>query len=60
MRAARRAQAVVGAHGGAAFALAALIAGAWAGVAAAVAVAFYPPMIAATTQLTSELLGALA
>ena len=45
---------------GAAFALAALIAGAWAGVAAAVAVAFYPPMIAATTQLTSELLGALA
>ena len=60
-RAARRAQAVVGALTvGAAFALAALIAGAWAGVAAAVAVAFYPPMIAATTQLTSEPLGALA
>ena len=60
-RAARRAQAVVGALTvGAAFALAALIAGAWAGVVAAVAVAFYPPMIAATTQLTSEPLGALA
>jgi 4-amino-4-deoxy-L-arabinose transferase-like glycosyltransferase len=60
-RAARRAQAVVGALTvAAAFALAALIAGAWAGVAAAVAVAFYPPMIDATTQLTSELLGALA
>jgi hypothetical protein len=60
-RAARRAQAVVGALTvGAAFALAALIAGAWAGVAAAVAVAFYPPMIDATTQLTSEPLGALA
>ncbi|HEX6743460.1 MAG TPA: glycosyltransferase family 39 protein, partial [Solirubrobacteraceae bacterium] len=60
-RAARRAQAVVGALTvGAAFALAALVAGAWAGVAAAVAVAFYPPMIAATTQLTSEPLGALA
>ena len=61
VHAARRAQAVVGALTvAAAFALAALIAGAWAGVAAAVAVAFYPPMIAATTQLTSELLGALA
>ncbi|MGZ4270252.1 MAG: glycosyltransferase family 39 protein [Solirubrobacteraceae bacterium] len=60
-RAARRAQAVVGALTvGAAFALAALIADAWAGVVAAVAVAFYPPMIAATTQLTSEPLGALA
>lgn len=60
-RAARQAQAVVGALTvGAAFALAALIAGAWAGVAAAVAVAFYPPMITATTQLTSEPLGALA
>ena len=60
-RAARRAQAVVGALTvGAAFALAALIAGAWAGVAAAVAVAFYPPMIEATTQLTSEPLGAFA
>ena len=60
-RAARRAQAVVGALTvGAAFALGALIAGAWAGVAAAVAVAFYPPMIEATTHLTSEPLGALA
>jgi 4-amino-4-deoxy-L-arabinose transferase-like glycosyltransferase len=60
-RAARQAQAVVGVLTvGAAFGLAALIAGAWAGVAAAVAVAFYPPMIAATTQLTSEPLGALA
>jgi 4-amino-4-deoxy-L-arabinose transferase-like glycosyltransferase len=60
-RAARRAQAVVGALTvGAAFGLAALVAGAWAGVAAAVAVAFYPPMITATTQLTSEPLGALA
>jgi 4-amino-4-deoxy-L-arabinose transferase-like glycosyltransferase len=61
VHAARRAQAVVGALTvAAAFALAALIAGGWAGVAAAVAVAFYPPMIEATTQLTSEMLGALA
>jgi hypothetical protein len=60
-RAARRAQAVVGALTvAAAFALAALIAGAWAGLAAATAVAFYPPMVAATSQLTSEPLGALA
>jgi Dolichyl-phosphate-mannose-protein mannosyltransferase len=60
-RAARRAQAIVGALTvAAAFALAALIAGAWGGLAAAAAVAFYPPMIAATSQLTSEPLGALA
>jgi 4-amino-4-deoxy-L-arabinose transferase-like glycosyltransferase len=60
-RAARRAQAVVGALTvAAAFALAALIAGAWAGLAAAAAVAFYPPMVGATAQLTSEPLGALA
>jgi Dolichyl-phosphate-mannose-protein mannosyltransferase len=61
VRAARRAQAVVGALTvAAAFALAALIANAWAGLAAGVAVAFYPPMVAATSQLTSEPLGALA
>jgi dolichyl-phosphate-mannose-protein mannosyltransferase len=60
-RAARRAQAVVGALTvGAAFALATLIAGAWAGLAAAVAVAFLPPMITATEHLTSEPLGAFA
>jgi MFS family permease len=60
-RAARHAQAVVGALTvAAAFALAALIAGAWAGLAAAAAVAFYPPMVAATSMLTSEPLGALA
>jgi dolichyl-phosphate-mannose-protein mannosyltransferase len=59
--AARRAQAVVGAMTvAAAFALAALIAGAWVGVVAATTVAFYPPMVAATSQLTSEPLGALA
>lgn len=59
--AARRAQAVVGTMTvAAAFALAALIAGSWAGLAAAAAVAFYPPMVAATSQLTSEPLGALA
>jgi dolichyl-phosphate-mannose-protein mannosyltransferase len=61
VRAARRAQAVVGVLTvAAASGLAALIAGAWAGLAAAVAVAFYPPMVAATSQLTSEPLGALA
>jgi hypothetical protein len=60
-RAARRAQAVVGGLTiVAAFALAALVGGAWAGLAAATAVAFYPPMIEATTQLTSEIPGALA
>jgi len=59
--AARRAQAVVGALTvGAAFALAAMIAGVWAGLAAAVAVAFLPPMITATEHLTSEPLGAFA
>lgn len=59
--AARRAQALVGALSvAAAFGLAALIANAWAGMAAALAVAFYPPMIAATSHLTSEPLGALA
>ena len=60
-RAARRAQAVVGALTvGAAFALAAMIAGVWAGLAAAAAVAFLPPMITATEHLTSEPLGAFA
>jgi 4-amino-4-deoxy-L-arabinose transferase-like glycosyltransferase len=60
-RAARRAQAVVGALTvAAAFGLAALIAGPWAGLAAAAAVAFYPPMVAATSRLTSEPLGAFA
>ncbi|MEA2385316.1 MAG: hypothetical protein QOH72_5287 [Solirubrobacteraceae bacterium] len=60
-RAGRRAQAVVGALTvGAAFALAALVAGAVAGLVAAAAVAFYPPMVAATAHLTSEPLGALA
>jgi 4-amino-4-deoxy-L-arabinose transferase-like glycosyltransferase len=60
-RAGRRAQAVVGALTvAAAFGLAALIAGPWAGLAAAAAVAFYPPMVAATSRLTSEPLGALA
>ncbi len=44
----------------AAFALAALLAGAWAGVAAAAAVTFYPPMIEATSPLVSETLGAFA
>jgi len=59
--AARRAQAVVGALTVVAvFALAALLAGAEAGLLAAAAVAFYPPMIAMTTQLTSEPLGAFA
>jgi hypothetical protein len=61
VHAARQAQAIVGALTvGAAFALAALIAGPWAGLAAAVAVAFYPPMVAATSHLTSEPLGAMA
>jgi 4-amino-4-deoxy-L-arabinose transferase-like glycosyltransferase len=60
-RAARRAQAIVGALTvAAAFGLAALITNAWAGIVAALAVAFYPPMIAATSHLTSEPLGALA
>jgi hypothetical protein len=61
LHAARRAQAVVGVLTvAAAFALAALIGGAWAALVAAAAVAFYPPMIAATSQLTSEPLGAFA
>jgi hypothetical protein len=61
VRTARRAQAIVGALTvGAAFALAALIAGPWAGLAAAAAAAFYPPLVAATSQLTSEPLGAFA
>jgi 4-amino-4-deoxy-L-arabinose transferase-like glycosyltransferase len=41
------------------FALAALIAGAWAGLAAALVVATYPPLIAVTGDLLSEPLGAL-
>jgi 4-amino-4-deoxy-L-arabinose transferase-like glycosyltransferase len=61
LRAARRAQAVVGVLTvAAAFTLAALIAGPWAGLAAAAGVAFYPPMVTATSMLTSEPLGALA
>jgi 4-amino-4-deoxy-L-arabinose transferase-like glycosyltransferase len=59
--AARRAEAVVGVLTVvAAFTLAALIAGAWAGLAAAAVIAFYPPLVGATSQLTSEPLGALA
>ncbi|MGZ4268225.1 MAG: hypothetical protein ACXVSX_03345 [Solirubrobacteraceae bacterium] len=61
VRAARRGQAVVGTLTVvAAFGLAALLAGAWAGLAAAAAVAFYPPMIDATSALISETLGAFA
>jgi hypothetical protein len=61
LRAARRTQAVVGTLTvAAAFALATLIGGAWPGLAAAAAVAFYPPMVTATAHLTSEPLGALA
>ena len=60
-RAARRAQAVVGTLTVlAAFALAALLGGLWAGLAAAAAVAFYPPAIEASSLLVSEPLGALA
>jgi 4-amino-4-deoxy-L-arabinose transferase-like glycosyltransferase len=44
----------------AAFALAALLAGPWAGLAAAVVVAFYPPFTTTTGYLVSEPLGALA
>jgi hypothetical protein len=44
---------------GVVFALAALVAGPWAGMAAAAAVAFYPPLIDATGDLVSEPLGAL-
>ena len=42
----------------AAFALAALLAGAWAGVAAAALVGFYPPLILATGEQLSEPFGA--
>ena len=60
-RAARNAQAVVGTLTVlAAFALAALLGGLWAGLAAAAAVAFYPPAIEASSLLVSEPLGALA
>jgi hypothetical protein len=44
---------------GAVFALAAIVAGPWAGVAAAAAVAVYPPLVDATGDLVSEPLGAL-
>lgn len=60
-RAARHAQAVVGTLTVlAAFALAALLGGRWAGLAAAAAVAFYPPAIESSALLVSEPLGALA
>ena len=42
------------------FALAAMLAGAWAGVAAAAAAALYPPLAVITGDLVSEPLGALA
>ncbi len=58
--AARTAQAVVGTLSiVATFALAATLGGALAGLGAAGAVAFYPPLISATDRLTSEPLGAL-
>jgi hypothetical protein len=60
-RAAREAQAVVGTLTVlAAFALAALLGGLWAGLATAAAVAFYPSAIDASSLLVSEPLGALA
>ena len=60
-RAARDAQAIVGTLTVlAAFALAVLLGGLWAGLAAAAAVAFYPPAIEASSLLVSEPLGALA
>ena len=60
-RAARDAQAIVGTLTvAAAFALAALLAGPWAGVAAAAGVVFYQPMIDATSPLVSETFGAFA
>ena len=43
-----------------AFAAAALLAGPWAGLAAAAATAFYPPLVDATGRALSEPLGALA
>jgi dolichyl-phosphate-mannose-protein mannosyltransferase len=56
----RSAQVVVGTLAiGAAWALAALLAGPVVGLAAAAAVAFYPPLVGATDRLTSEPLGAL-
>ena len=59
-RAVRDAQAVVGTLTVlAAFALAALLGGVWAGLAAAAAVAFYPPAIESSSLLVSEPLGAL-
>jgi 4-amino-4-deoxy-L-arabinose transferase-like glycosyltransferase len=61
LRAARRAQAVAGTLTVlAAFILATLLAGSWAGLAAALAVALYPPLVQATAALVSEPLGALA
>jgi MFS family permease len=61
VRAARRAQAIAGTLTVlAAFALAALLAGPWAGLAAALAIAVYPPLVDATGALVSEPLGALA
>jgi 4-amino-4-deoxy-L-arabinose transferase-like glycosyltransferase len=45
---------------GAVFALAAIVAGAWAGVIAAAAIALYPPLAIITGDLVSEPLGALA
>jgi hypothetical protein len=56
----RRAEAIVGTLTVlAAFALAALVAGGWAGLAAATAVALYPPAIETSKTLLSEPLGAL-
>jgi 4-amino-4-deoxy-L-arabinose transferase-like glycosyltransferase len=61
LRAARRAQAVAGTLTVlAAFILATMLAGSWAGLAAALAVALYPPLVQATAALVSEPLGALA
>ena len=55
------AQAVVGSLAVlAAFGAAALLAGPWAGLAAAAATAFYPPLVDATGRALSEPLGALA
>ena len=60
-RAALRAEAVVGTGTIlAAFALAALLGGAWAGLLAALVVALYPPLIHSTAYLLSEPLGAFA
>jgi MFS family permease len=60
-RAARRAEAIVGTGTLlAVFALAALIAGAWAGLAAAAVAALYPPLIHATAFLLTEPFGAFA